>query len=121
MATLIRFDDYRHHGAPAKGTTGKQTYFDRKELFQLLDLYSRRVMSGEWRDYAIDQQAGRAVFSIFRRSTETPLYAIIKTAGGKGKRRYILQAGPQILKQSQQMSDVVAALEKRLRVVWTDG
>ena len=120
MATLIRFEDYRHHGVTAKSANGKQTFFDRQELFQLLGLYSRRVMSGEWRDYAIDQQGDRAIFSIFRRSAETPLYAIVKT-GGKSKRRYILQSGPQKLKQSQNLSDIVAALEKRLRVVWTDS
>lgn len=121
MATLIRFEDYRHHDNKAKSASRKQTFFNRQELFRLLDLYSRRVMSGEWRDYAIDQQGDRAVFSIFRRSTETPIFAITKTSGGKGKRRYILQSGPQKLKQSQQLDDVIAALEKRLRVVWTDG
>ncbi len=121
MATLIRFEDYRHHGATTKGANGKQTFFDRQELFQLLGLYSRRVMSGEWRDYAIDQQGDRAVFSIFRRSNETPLYAIVKIGGGKGKRGYILQSGPRKLKQSQNLSDIVTALEKRLRVVWTDN
>jgi hypothetical protein len=121
MATLIRFEDYRHHGASAKGANGKHIYFNRQELFQLLDLYSRRVMSGEWRDYAIDQQADRAVFSIFRRSTETPLFVIVKTSAGKGRRRYVLQSGPRKLEQSHQLSDIIAALEKRLRVVWIDG
>lgn len=121
MATLIRFEDYRHHGATAKGANGKQTCFNRQELFQLLDLYSRRVMNGEWRDYAIDQQADQAVFSIFRRSTETPLYSIVKTSGAKGKRRYVLQSGPRKLKQSHQLSEIIGTIEKRLRVVWTDG
>ena len=34
--------------------------------------------SGEWRDYAIDFLKDRAVFSVFRRSAEVPIYRIEK-------------------------------------------
>jgi hypothetical protein len=53
--------------------------FDRQELNQLLSIYGRRVAEGEWRDYAIDMLRDRAVFSIFRRTAEAPLYRIEKT------------------------------------------
>lgn len=53
--------------------------FDRRELNQLLSVYGRRVAEGEWRDYAIDMLKDRAVFSVFRRTTEAPLYRIEKT------------------------------------------
>jgi len=52
--------------------------FDRKELNQILRVYGFRVASGEWRDYAIDMLKGRAVFSVFRRTSEVPLYMIEK-------------------------------------------
>jgi len=52
--------------------------FDRKELMQILALYGRNVAAGEWRDYAIDFSRDRAVFSVFRRSAEVPLYRIEK-------------------------------------------
>src|SRR5215217_6172239 len=55
-----------------------QVSFDRHELRAILDLYGRKVAEGEWRDYAIDFTRGKAVFSIYRRSSEMPLYRIEK-------------------------------------------
>src|SRR6187551_3420534 len=55
-----------------------QVTFSRKELRRILDLYGRMVAAGEWRDYAIDFLKDRAVFSVFRRSSEMPLYRIEK-------------------------------------------
>lgn len=52
--------------------------FNRGELNQILSIYGRRVAAGEWRDYAIDMLRDRAVFSVFRRTTEAPLYRIEK-------------------------------------------
>ena len=52
--------------------------FNRLELNRILNLYGRMVADGEWRDYAIDFLKDRAVFSVFRRSTEVPLYRIEK-------------------------------------------
>ena len=52
--------------------------FDRRELDQILRLYGRMVAANEWRDYAIDHLADRAVFSVFRRTSETPLFRIVK-------------------------------------------
>ena len=59
MADLVRLNDHRRN-------KGRRVTFDRQELRQLLDVYSRRVASGEWKDYAIDMGNGSAVFSIFR-------------------------------------------------------
>jgi hypothetical protein len=53
-------------------------FFDRRELDQLLRLYGRMVVAGHWRDYAIDGLKDAAVFSVFRRSSETPIYRIEK-------------------------------------------
>ena len=52
--------------------------FDRRELNRILELYGRMVAAGEWRDYAIDFLKDRAVFSVFRRSSEVPIYRIEK-------------------------------------------
>ena len=52
--------------------------FDRKELNIILGLYGRKVADGEWRDYALDFGREKAVFSVFRRSSEMPLYRIVK-------------------------------------------
>ncbi|MEP6967536.1 MAG: DUF2794 domain-containing protein [Pseudomonadota bacterium] len=64
--------------SPASPPTAGRVFFDRGELHQLLGLYGRMVAAGHWRDYAIDALADAAVFSIFRRAREAPLYRIEK-------------------------------------------
>jgi hypothetical protein len=64
------------HVAPS--AQPQRVTFDRHELDRILNLYGRKVAAGEWRDYAIDFLKDRAVFSIFRRSSEVPLYRIEK-------------------------------------------
>ncbi len=56
----------------------EQVSFDRRELALILSVYGRMVAAGEWRDYAISALRDVAVFSIFRRTAETPLYRIEK-------------------------------------------
>jgi hypothetical protein len=53
-------------------------FFERRELETLLRLYGRMVAAGEWRDYAISGLKDLAVFSVFRRTSEAPLYRIEK-------------------------------------------
>src|SRR5476649_427557 len=54
------------------------TFFERRELDRLLGLYGQMVAAGHWRDYAIDGLRDAAVFSVFRRASESPLYRIEK-------------------------------------------
>ena len=63
--------------APAPPPSGA-VHFDRSELDILMRLYGRMVGAGHWRDYAIDALKDAAVFSVFRRASETPLYRIEK-------------------------------------------
>src|SRR5262249_50581924 len=56
----------------------QQVCFNRLELNEILAVYGRMVAAGEWRDYAIDMGREKAVFSIFRRATEFPLFRIEK-------------------------------------------
>jgi len=93
--------------------------FDRRELDRILDLYGRMVALGEWRDYAIDFTKDRAVFSIFRRSTEVPIYRIEKDprlARRQGAYTVVSQTGL-ILKRGHELARVLAVLEKPLRAV----
>ncbi len=53
--------------------------FDRRELDAILRLYGRMVAAGEWRDYAIDHLKDEAIFSVYRRTSETPMFQIFKT------------------------------------------
>ena len=89
--------------------------FDRRELDQILRVYGRRVASGEWRDYAIDHLKERAVFSIFRRASEAPLYRIEKDpalARRQGAYSVVGQGGL-ILKRGHDLEKVLRVLDKR--------
>jgi hypothetical protein len=93
--------------------------FDRQELTQILNVYGRKVASGEWRDYAIDTLKEKAVFSVFRRSSEMPLYRIEKTpklARRQGAYSVIAATGL-ILKRGHDLARVLRALDKGLRLV----
>jgi hypothetical protein len=93
--------------------------FDRRELREILDLYGRKVAEGEWRDYAIDFSPAKAVFSIFRRTSEVPLYRIEKDpklARKQGAFSVIAATGL-ILKRGSELKRVIDVLDKRLRLV----
>ena len=95
--------------------------FNRRELDTILRLYGRMVADGEWRDYAMDLLKDRAVFSVFRHSSEMPLYRIEKDP--KLARRQgaysVVGAGGMILKRGHDLAQVLRVLEKKkhLRVV----
>jgi hypothetical protein len=93
--------------------------FDREELAQILSVYGRKVRSGEWRDYAIDTLREKAVFSVFRRTTEVPLYRIEKApklARRQGAYSVIAATGL-ILKRGHDLARVLRALDRGLRLV----
>ncbi len=83
----------------------------------MLSVYSRRVADGEWRDYAIDNRDGVAVFSIFRRTYEPPLFAIVKQPARPDSAQYALFSGPARLESRQSLPDLLSILEARLRLV----
>ena len=97
-----------------------QVTFSRRELNRILDLYGRMVAAGEWRDYAIDFLKDRAVFSVFRRSSEVPLYRIEKNP--KLERRQgaysVISATGHIVRRGHELDQVLRFFERdRLSVV----
>jgi len=60
-------------------------HFHRTELSPIISLYGRMVAAGEWRDYGISSLKEVAIFSIFRRAAEHPIYTIEKRPKLKGK------------------------------------
>jgi hypothetical protein len=93
--------------------------FDRRELSELLNLYGRMVAAGEWRDYAIDFLKDHAQFSVYRRSSEVPLYRIVKDpALAKRQGAYsVVAATGLVLKRGAELSRVLRVLDKKLSVV----
>ncbi len=93
--------------------------FDRRELSVILGLYGRKVAEGEWRDYAIDFSANKAVFSIFRRTSEVPLYRIEKDPKLARKQGIysVVAATGLIMRRGQELARVIAVLDKKLKLV----
>jgi hypothetical protein len=89
--------------------------FNRQELREIMDLYGRMVAAGEWRDYALDFTPDEAVFSIFRRTSETPLYRIKKTP--KLARRQgaysVVAVGGLVMKRGHDLARVIGVLAPR--------
>lgn len=96
-----------------------QVTFERAELDRILDLYGRKVASGEWRDYAIDFLRDRAVFSIFRRASEVPIYRIEKNPRlARRQGAYsVVSASGLVMKRGHELERVLRVLDRSLRLV----
>ena len=107
-------------GTPARSATVPgQVTFSRRELNRILDLYGRKVAAGEWRDYAIDFLKDRAVFSVFRRSSEVPLYRIEKNprlARRQGTYSVVSATGL-IVRRGHELDRVLRAIDKSVSLV----
>ena len=112
-AILIAFPD------PKRRNSLRQISFERRELDSILRLYGRMVAANEWRDYAIDHTFERAVFSVFRRASETPLFQIVKTpALARKQGAYSIVSGTgQVLKRGHELARVLGFFDKKLRLI----
>ena len=90
--------------------------FDRRELAAILALYGRMVAAGEWRDYAMSFLRDMAVFSVFRRAAEFPLYRIEKRPKLRARQGMYAVVGMdgQILKRGHDLPTVLRVLERKL-------
>lgn len=90
--------------------------FHRTELSVILSLYGRFVAAGEWRDYAINSLREVAVFSVFRRTAEQPLYRIEKRPKMAAKQGIYAVIGMdgRILRRGHDLRTVLRVLERKL-------
>jgi hypothetical protein len=104
--------------AAAPNPLDSTIYFDRRELAEIFRIYGRRVTAGDWRDYALDFGREKAVFSVFRRTSEVPLYRIEKCprlARRQGTYSVVAATGL-ILKRGQDLKRVLAVLDHHIRL-----
>ncbi|MDX2308037.1 MAG: DUF2794 domain-containing protein [Hyphomicrobium sp.] len=110
----------RYDTSPGNWTEPRSvTAFNRQELGAIMDLYGRMVAQGEWRDYTLDLTRDKAVFSVFRRTTEFPLYRIEKCPRLARKQGMygVVTATGLILKRGPDLCRVLAVLDKKVRLV----
>ncbi|WP_117194954.1 DUF2794 domain-containing protein [Rhizobium terrae] len=112
-AVVVNLSEYRQNRDPAPVT------FHRRELDAILRIYGRMVGEGEWKDYSIDHLKDRAVFCVFKRSGEMPLFRIEKNpklAGKQGAYSVINTHGT-ILKRGHELPQVLKVFDKVLKLI----
>jgi hypothetical protein len=109
-ATVLRMRDF--------AARRRTVYFTRGELNQLLGLYSRHVIRGVWRDYAIDHRDGMAVFSVFRHTQEGAVYSIVKAAPAPAHpAEFILFKGRERLRVCRSLPEALDFFRARLTLI----
>lgn len=101
---------------PQSAALPEQVVFDRAELGTILALYGRMVAAGEWRDYGLSFLREVAVFSVFRRTAEFPLYRIEKRPKLRGRQGMyaVLGMDGYILRRGHDLAQVLRVLEQKL-------
>lgn len=97
-----------------------RVFFERPELMRLLSLYGRMVSAGEWRDYAIDGLSESAVFSVYKRASEAPIYRIEKRPSLARRQGAwaVLGQGEMVLKRGHDLEQVLRFFDRgRFKVV----
>ena len=97
----------------------RTVFFDRSELSQILSVYSRKVIAGEWCDYGIEESGEEIAFAIYGRNAVSPSYRIVKRGRGREASRYrVVTTGGRILKVGQSLRAVLGVLDpKHLRLI----
>jgi len=122
MSDVVTLGNYQ----PARTETGGRAgdgpvvVYQRKELEAIMQMYSRLVMAGHCRDYAIGFEKNQAIFSVFRHASEGAYYRITKTpALARKQGAYaVLSAHGRILRRGHDLATVLKVLDKKaLRVV----
>jgi hypothetical protein len=105
--------------AAATAPQPNRVTFNRLELNRILNLYGRMVADGEWRDYAIDFLKDRAVFSVFRRASEMPIYRIEKDPRLARKQGMysVISATGLILRRGHELERVLLAIDRKPALV----
>jgi hypothetical protein len=114
-AEVIDLGEYKSAKDPLPVT------FHRRELDMILWIYGRMVGEGEWKDYALDHLRDVAVFSVFKRSGEMPLFQIIKNpklSQKQGAYSVVNTAG-KVLKRGHDLKQVLKVFDKTLKLVDT--
>jgi hypothetical protein len=124
MAHLVQIADFQARKAAQEqiGTSSKSgrkslVVFTRPELNQLIAVYSRHVIAGDWKAYAIDHGEGAALFSVFQHALAKPVYSIVKLGGQRRNGQWLIMSGGERLRRSATLEGALEMFERKLRLV----
>ena len=91
----------------------KEKFFIKKELQSILNLYARKVSSGDWKDYGLSINKREITFDVYQRTSEKPIYRISKNLNPKNKTEkfYILDRNGRIVKKSENLDKLINKVE----------
>ena len=91
----------------------KEKFFIRKELQTILNLYARKVSSGDWKDYGLSINKKEITFDDYQRVSEKPIYRISKNLNPKNKveKFYVLDKNGRIVKKSDNLDNLINKIE----------
>ena len=101
-----------------KNIEKKFIFFSKSELSSILNLYSKQVSKGNWRDYALDSKIDNAIFSIYRHTQDKPMFQIIKNSqkGFRNKPSFYIKKGEEIISKSKSLFTILSNFEKKLSI-----
>ena len=93
-------------------------FFSKFELSSILNLYSKQVSKGFWKDYALDSKVNKAIFSIYKHSHDKPIYQIIKKSikGFRNMPDFFIKKDKEIINKSSEISIILSKFEKKLSI-----
>ncbi len=93
-------------------------YFSKFELTSILNLYSKQVAKGTWRDYAIDSKIDTSIFSIYRHTHDKPIYQVIKKSkkGFRNRPEFLILEDIKTINKSNDLITILSKFEKKLSI-----
>jgi hypothetical protein len=113
MTTVVSLAEYKR----AARRSLPDICFNKRELDQLLTVYSRRVMSGEWKDYAIRHDPTMAAFMIYRNNSRQPAFTVVKRRLPGDNVEFLVFHGSERLKRASALKDTLSVLQQKLKLV----
>ena len=98
----------------------KEKFFIKKELQAILNLYARKVSSGDWKDYGLSINKREITFDVYQRASEKPIYRISKNLNPKNKieKFYVLDGNGRVVKKSESLDNLINKIERtKLKLV----
>lgn len=113
MSTVVFLADYKKTSKHIQ----PDICFEKREFDQLLSVYSQRVMSGDWKDYAIKHNPKMAAFLIYQNNSQYPSFTIVKRRAPTSKLEYAVYHGRNRLKTSTSLTEALSILRRKLKIV----
>ena len=115
---LTNNTNIRNNALNIKNIEKKFIFFSKFELTSILNLYSKQVSKGYWRDYALDSAIDNAIFSIYKHSLDKPMYQIIKISqkGFRNKPSFYIKKSEEVIIKSNSLFTILSNFEKKLSI-----